>query len=157
MFCTQNEFLWALRAYLGHCAGDINSLKMATAAICNPSDGGDPQFQFLTDATPSIVFPAVLEMLVAYLQRSALTVPCILDVVKCFHLLIGAVKVSEKKVIILASLKLGKQFIEAFAKFAVPVLDENFRKDVQTVNQVLKTLQQATRILQVFLFLQFDS
>lgn len=130
-------------------AVDLSILRNIARSIKNDSDEEDVEFSFLTKSNSVIAYSVVLEMLVDYFQQSSLPTNDILEATKIFNDLITVVKLSQQKQFVLASLKVGKSFIEAFQKYVVPVLDRCFRDDIQTINQILRTLQQATRVLQV--------
>ncbi|XP_032555192.1 Fanconi anemia group D2 protein [Chiroxiphia lanceolata] len=67
--------------------------------------------------------------------------------VRNFHILINLVKVFDSRPVLSICLKYGRQFVEAFLKLAMPLLDHSFKKHRDDVQSLLKTLQLSTRQL----------
>ena len=69
-----------------------------------------------------------------------------------FSELIEIVPHYKVRQIIVSAFKYAKTFIEMFVKLLLPILSGNIRNNIEMVNDILKCLQKATRIIQVRMY-----
>jgi hypothetical protein len=72
----------------------------------------------------------------------------LIDIVDCFSHLTRIVKMYDKRTVLKNLLKQGKLFLDTFVKKAMPLLNDNFKQYYDDVVDILKVLQQSTRVFQ---------
>ena len=68
--------------------------------------------------------------------------------VRLLSCLVSAVKKVNKQTVLMSCLKYGRFYVDVFLKYAMPVLDKNFKHYHTECQNLLKNLQSSTRTLQ---------
>ncbi|KAI3654840.1 hypothetical protein MP228_000220 [Amoeboaphelidium protococcarum] len=156
---SNDQIMWLLSMQFKYCSDSDNVLQDYISKALKAHMDGNAEtllaYPLLTKETFPYYYKSLFDQLCSRLKQidvkvedEQILLKQIALYVKLFQTLISFIKQADKRPVLLATLKFGRVFVEAFNRICVPALDSKFRRHRHEVVDIIKECQIATRQLQ---------